>query len=170
MCQPKISGMYCEKGVAMKREERILAGSAVAVRPPPELSTSFAHRGGSFRRGSNHLNYLRQGTALAVPKSRGLQGFDPLRRFESAAKPARSTTDGTPALESTRHRVPSNFIANSLKTKKRSPCYSTQKRGVSNRAYLPQLGNLESHPGSTNRRSAGKLVNIPKENQKQCCA
>src|SRR5271156_3102645 len=55
---------------------------------------------------------------------------------------------------STRHCVPSRFLANSLKTKKSGPSYSTQKRGVSIHAYSPQLSDFESHPCSTNRRCA----------------
>jgi hypothetical protein len=117
--------MYREKGIAMKYEERILASSAVAVRSPHKLSTPFARQGGSIHGESNHLNYLRQGTALAVPKSGGLQGFQPLRRLECVVRLAPSETDWSTTLQITRHTMPSNFRANSLKTKKSGPHYST---------------------------------------------
>jgi len=154
----------------MRHEERILAGSAVALRPAYKLSTSFAHQGGSVHGGSGRLNYFRQGTALAVPKSRCPQRFQPLWRSECTVELAPSETEGAPALKSTRHWVPSSFRPNSLKTKKSGPTYSTLKRGVSIHPYLPQLGNFESHPCSTNRRCAGKLLSIPKEMNRSCCA
>ncbi len=109
----------------MKYEQRILARSAVAVRPRHKLLTPFARHRGSIGGGTNHLNGLRQRTALAVPKSCSLQGFQPLRHCESAAEPARSLPEGAPSLQITRHTVPSNFLPNSLKTKKSGPYYST---------------------------------------------
>ena len=109
----------------MKYEERILAGSAVVVRLPHKLRTPFARRDGSTAGGSNQSNRLRQGTALAVPKSWSVQGFQPLRHLESAAEPARRVTEGPSAPQITRHTMPSNFPANLLKTKKSGPYYST---------------------------------------------
>jgi hypothetical protein len=109
----------------MKCEPRILARSAVAMRPPRKRLTPFARHRGSIGGGTNHLNCLRQGTALAVPKSGWLRGFQPLRRFESSAEPAQNVIEGLSAPQITRHTVPSNFPANSLKTKKSGPHYST---------------------------------------------
>src|SRR5271154_5897984 len=122
MCQPKIGSMHSEKGVAMRHEERTLAGSAVALRLAYKLSTSFAHQGDSIPNGSSRLNCLRQGTALAVPRRQGPRGFQPLTRFECTVELAPSETEGAPALQSTRHWVPSSFRPNSLKTKKSGPC------------------------------------------------
>jgi hypothetical protein len=160
----------------MKFAERILAGSAVGVCPPHKLSTPFARQRGSIGGATDHLNCLRQvnclrqSTALAVSKGRGLQGFQPLSCFKSSVEPPSSVIEWPSGLQSTRHSVPSNFPSNSLKTKKSGPSYSTQKRGVSIDAYLPQLGNFESNPYSTNRRGAGKLLSIPKEMNSTCCA
>ncbi len=79
----------------MKYEQRILARSAVAVRPRHKLLTPFARHRGSIGGGTNHLNGLRQRTALAVPKSCSLQGFQQPEGFARRTSGARCYASAT---------------------------------------------------------------------------
>jgi hypothetical protein len=114
----------------MKREEWDMPGSSLAVRSrvdSNEFSASLRRRDavtsydGHFlksvrrgRSGRQDLNCLRQGTASAVPNCLGTSRVS----TPEAAVP-------TAANYST--HVPSNFLSNSLKTKKSGTHYSTHK-------------------------------------------
>jgi hypothetical protein len=123
MCQPKLNGMRCVKGAAMKREEWVLLGAAVAVRLRLHGDAPLA---ALARRGACVASKNGVGAALFIPRTA------PLR------------------LPITRHTLPSNFVSNSLKTKKSGPYYSTHNsRGhnshlsTSSRIDLPNFRQVQ---------------------------